>query len=57
MRPGSLAEVIDVRTADTPKQAQQFDTKMGDNIYEIQFPDGASIEVASRWVELKRSEA
>ncbi|MEM9293415.1 MAG: hypothetical protein AAGD01_17160 [Acidobacteriota bacterium] len=51
LRPGSLAEVVGIREITTAMQARDFDSEIGEKVFLIEFGDGYSAEVLSKWIE------
>ncbi|RYG17912.1 hypothetical protein EON82_23270, partial [bacterium] len=51
MCPGSLVAICGVDAVETDDRARTLGTAVGDTAYLIEFPDGTSMEVSSRWLE------
>jgi hypothetical protein len=50
-RPGSLAEVVGIRTVEDTDQARQFGATIGTMLLLVEFGDGASVEMPEAWLE------
>jgi hypothetical protein len=50
-RPGAAAEVVGMRTVETPGVAAAFEAPLGSQLLLVEFGDGSDAEVPERWLE------
>lgn len=51
MRPGTLAEIVGIRSVETAEQAAEFGVAIDSKVYLVEFGDGEATEVPAMWIE------